>query len=235
MQDYTITATDRDDLTDGWGIALEINGRRGVHDVESGGNLDVDPDAWITRDDGFRMAVSVDVEETRDDDGEIESVTVIAVTWAEYEPVDADDPNRLDLADPDGVIVEDSTDIMCAVNSIAEWAAEGAATCERVMEAVMEATDLDDMGKDADLEWVEDQVMVTRADGEVRDVAVEFRTEADGAVSMWRVCVFAEGALVDTNGFATDGWRWAEGTVPEIAEEIAESLQRMVTVAAEVE
>lgn len=124
MQDYTITATDRDDLTDGWEIALEINGRRGVRDVESGGNLDVDPDAWITRDDGFRMAVSVDVEENCDDDGEIESVTVIGVTWAEYEPVDADDPDRLDLTDPDGVIVEDSTDILLAVDRLARWAAE---------------------------------------------------------------------------------------------------------------
>ena len=99
----TITTEQDLELTDGWDIALALNGKPGVLDIDKGRGFEEDPDAWITRADGIRLAIGTDIEDIEDEDGETIGQRIVGITYTEWET--DEDGTSHDIG-TDGEIIE---------------------------------------------------------------------------------------------------------------------------------
>ena len=250
--DYTITTTDGPVLTDGWDIALALDGKPGVLDIEQGRGFKEDPDAWITRADGIRLAVGTDVEDIEDEDGDPIGRRVIGVTWTQYET----DPDGIRLPiGTDGEIIEDPADIAGIIDSLTDWAYQGAATASRVVDEVMHADELADVEDHEGIEVVESidwetgilddawvdhgpqhstGLTVTRADGfySFRDVVIELEVDEHDQVTEWRVGLWKDAELIDSSGYTLYDWTDARGmTIRALVRDIVPAVRRMLAMA----
>ena len=230
----TITTEQDLELTDGWDIALALNG------------FEEDPDAWITRADGIRLAIGTDIEDIEDEDGETIGQRIVGITYTEWET--DEDGTSHDIG-TDGEIIEEPADIADVIDSLTDWAASGAATPTRILAELMSDDTLDAAARHDDCEDITWQsglldsphelstgLIVTRTDGTTREVVIEFEVDKHDQVSRWRVDLFDEGNLLDTNGLTDDGWRWADGEMVDvIVDRIQPAAYQMIAEACDLE